>query len=33
MKPTAETPLMQAIAVMPGKPNSVHLATLARPSV
>ena len=33
MKPTAETPLMKAIAVMPGKPNSVHLATLARPSV
>ena len=33
MRPTAETPLMKAIAVMPGKPNSVHLATLARPSV
>jgi threonine dehydrogenase-like Zn-dependent dehydrogenase len=33
MKPTAETLLMKAIAVMPGKPNSVHLATLARPSI
>jgi threonine dehydrogenase-like Zn-dependent dehydrogenase len=33
MKPTAGTRLMKAIAVMPGKPNSVHLATLERPSV
>src|SRR5580765_256597 len=33
MNPTVETPLMKAIAVMPGKPNRVHLATLARPSV
>jgi len=30
---TGETPLMKAIAVMPGKPNSVHLATLAKPSL
>ena len=33
MNPTAETLLMKAIAVTPGKPNSVHLATLARPSL
>ena len=30
---TGETPLMKAIAVMPGKPNSVHLATLPKPSL
>jgi hypothetical protein len=28
-----ETPLTKAIAVVPGKPNSVHLATLAKPSL
>ena len=28
-----EPPLMKAIAVMPGKPNSVHLATLPKPSL
>ena len=33
MNPIVETPLMKAIAVVPGKPDSVHLATLARPSV
>jgi len=33
MKPIAERTLMKAIAVTPGKPDSVHLATLARPSV
>jgi threonine dehydrogenase-like Zn-dependent dehydrogenase len=33
MKPIAETPLMKAIAVLPGKPNSVHLASLAKPSL
>jgi threonine dehydrogenase-like Zn-dependent dehydrogenase len=33
MESTAETPLMKAIAVMPGKPNSVHLARLAKPSL
>jgi threonine dehydrogenase-like Zn-dependent dehydrogenase len=33
MEPTAETPMMKAIAVLPGKPNSVHLAALAKPSL
>jgi threonine dehydrogenase-like Zn-dependent dehydrogenase len=33
MNPTAAAPQMKAIAVMPGKPNSAHLATLAKPTV
>jgi len=33
MEPTAQPSLMKAVAVTPGKPNSVHLATLAKPSI
>jgi threonine dehydrogenase-like Zn-dependent dehydrogenase len=33
MEPTAQPSLMKAVAVTPGRPNSVHLATLAKPTI
>lgn len=33
MKTNVDATVMKAIAVLPGKPNSVHLATLARPAI